>query len=179
MPKTKKNTEFSQIFTAAHEDFAELAKQVQMKLSGMDRKKWDSYSENVETVFDVVFKKIDEATTRFHEEAQKGNYKEAAKSMGHTLQACLNGLKVAMVDIAESLGVTRILRNIGIVKNEPNKIMDNLKKEVNKIGPTLVDHAQAYLGETKKGAKKFAEKAKKDGKDALDAAKAFLDSGRS
>jgi hypothetical protein len=57
MPKTKKNTEFSQIFTAAHEDFAELAKQVQMKLSGMDRKKWDSYSENVETVLMLFLKR--------------------------------------------------------------------------------------------------------------------------
>lgn len=179
MTRHKNDTEFSQTFTEAHEKFDELAKQVQMKLSGMNRKKWDSYSKNVEAVFDVVSEKIDKATTRFHEQVEKGNYKEAAKSMGHTLQACLKGLKVAMVDVAESLGITRILRNLGIVQNSPNKIMDNLKKEVNKIGPTLVDHAQAYLGETKKGAKKFAEKAKKGGKDALDAAKAFLDSGRS
>jgi gas vesicle protein len=185
MSRHKNDTDFSQTFTEAHDKFDELAKQVQMKLSGMDRKKWDSYSQNVEAVFDVVSKKIDDATTRFHEQVEKGNYKEAAKSMGHTLQACAKGLKVAMVDLAESLGITRILRNLGIVKNSPNKIMDNLKKEVDKIGPTLVDNVKVYLDETEKDVKKFAKntkkeasklanKAKKSGKDAVNKAGMYM-----
>jgi len=144
-------------FGEAKTSFEQWADEVQMKLSGMDRVKWDKYCNNVEKTFELVGEKITKSYSRFKDEASKGNYDLAAKNFGRTLKACMKGLQVAMVDIAESLGITRILRGLKIVKNDPNKIMQNLRTQIVKIEPKLSEDAKSKVRDLKKVAKKMTK----------------------
>jgi len=168
MTKSEKFESAGKMFEDAHSKFYEYSQSIQQKLGGMDERRWNKYCEKVEQTFDMVKEQIGKANKKFHEEADKGNYKEAAKHMKKTLHGCLLMCKVAIIDTAESLGINRMLRKIGLLSKMPEQIMQNLHDQAKNIYPdieatakNLGKKAEKVAGKVEKGVGKAAEKFKK------------------
>jgi DNA anti-recombination protein RmuC len=162
MPRTNINKhtakEVQEIFQAAWDDFEKLASNVSKKLHGMDAQQWESYCKQTTKTFTKIVSKMDKLDKDLSKALDNNDHKEAAKIVKKGIGEALKFAETALVFTAESMGINRLLRKLGIVDKTPNDIMKKLRGD---LGVEVKEKGKKAAKKIDKFVGKVADKVKK------------------
>lgn len=122
--------------------------------------KTKQYINNLNANMDRISEILDNADKTFMNGCRTGNFENAFKGFMKAVKACTMMMKIAVVEVAEELGLNDFLRKKGIVEKSPINIMKEFERQLDDLQPSLKEAAQKAAKDIKKFAKDTAKEVK-------------------